>query len=83
MATLTVKELFDFAVDPAINEGNLDAALDALMEVASRWGQLAVPWQYPGSTVWQYHDSTISLVLVVQIGAFCRQLVRFRVWRRG
>lgn len=36
VATLTVKELFDFAVDPAINDDNLDAALDALMEVAAR-----------------------------------------------
>lgn len=37
MATLTVKELFDFAVDPAINDDNIDDALDALMEVASKW----------------------------------------------
>ena len=36
VATLTVKELFDFAVDPAITDHNLDAALDALMEVATR-----------------------------------------------
>lgn len=35
VATLTVRELFEFAVDPAIHEGNLDAALDALMEVAA------------------------------------------------
>eukprot|EP00887_Chlorella_sp_A99_P005225 scaffold1.g5225.t1 len=35
VATLTVRELFDFVVDPAITEDNLDAALDRLMEVAA------------------------------------------------
>ncbi|KAK2080313.1 hypothetical protein QBZ16_000166 [Prototheca wickerhamii] len=35
VATLTVKELFDFTVDPAINDGNIDAALDALMARAA------------------------------------------------
>ncbi|KAI7837741.1 hypothetical protein COHA_008463 [Chlorella ohadii] len=36
VATLTVRELFDFVVDPAIQEGaDLDAELDRLMEVAS------------------------------------------------
>ena len=38
VATLTVRELFDFVVDPAIAEGaELDAELDRLMELASRW----------------------------------------------
>ena len=37
MATLTVRELFDFGGDPAIAEGaELDAELDRLMELASR-----------------------------------------------
>ncbi len=42
MATLTVRELFDFAVDPALGtEGaELDAELDRLMELASRSGRL-------------------------------------------
>lgn len=35
VATLTVKELFDFTVDPAINDDNIDAALDALMARAA------------------------------------------------
>ena len=34
VATLTVRELFDFATDPNIDETNIDAALDKLMEVA-------------------------------------------------
>lgn len=38
VATLTVRELFEFIVDPNITEATLDAALDALMEVASRCG---------------------------------------------
>ena len=37
VATLTVRELFDFVVDPGITEDNLDAALDNLMEMAGRW----------------------------------------------
>ena len=35
MATLTTRELFDFTVDPNITPANLDAALQALVEVAS------------------------------------------------
>ncbi|GAX85066.1 hypothetical protein CEUSTIGMA_g12486.t1 [Chlamydomonas eustigma] len=35
VAVLTVRELFDFAVDPNINESNIDAALERLMAVAS------------------------------------------------
>ncbi len=35
IAVLTVRELFDFAVDPSINESNIDAALERLMEVAT------------------------------------------------
>lgn len=35
VATLTVRELFDFVVDPHINPGNIDAAVDALIRVAS------------------------------------------------
>ena len=31
-----VRELFDFVVDPAVTEVNLDATLDALMALASR-----------------------------------------------
>ncbi len=38
VATLTVRELFDFAVDPVLTEEGLDAALDALMDIASRYG---------------------------------------------
>jgi len=32
-ATLTMRELFDFCVDPAVTEANRDATLDALMQV--------------------------------------------------
>ncbi len=35
VATLTVRELFDFVVDPNINAGNIEAAVDALIKVAS------------------------------------------------
>ena len=35
IATLTTKELFDFAVDPGITEEGLDNALDALMAAAA------------------------------------------------
>ena len=35
VATLTTRELFDFAVDPTITPGNIDAAVDALMAVAA------------------------------------------------
>ena len=35
IATLTTRELFDFAVDPAITPDRLDAALDALAHVAA------------------------------------------------
>jgi len=34
VATLTTRELFDFAVDPHLREDGIDGALDALMEVA-------------------------------------------------
>jgi hypothetical protein len=34
VATLTNRELFDFVVDPSINAGNIDAALEALAERA-------------------------------------------------
>ena len=39
VATLTVRELFDFVVDPAIDDeaAGMDAELDRLMELASRW----------------------------------------------
>ncbi len=36
VATLTVRELFDFAVDPTITDDNIDAVLDKLMETAAR-----------------------------------------------
>lgn len=35
LQTLTVRELFDFAVDPTVTPANLDATLDALIEKAS------------------------------------------------
>jgi RIO kinase 1 len=35
VATLTTKELFDFAVDPTITDQNLDVALDTLMTAAA------------------------------------------------
>jgi cytochrome c biogenesis protein ResB len=35
VATLTARELFDFAVDPNINDANIDQAIDALIGVAS------------------------------------------------
>lgn len=35
VATLTTRELFDFAVDPNINAANIDAAVDALIQLAS------------------------------------------------
>ena len=35
VATLTTRELFDFAVDPNITPANIGAALQALIEVAS------------------------------------------------
>eukprot|EP00889_Picochlorum_renovo_P008821 jgi/Picre1/35851/NNA_003311.t1 len=35
VATLTNKELFDFVVNPALTDENLDAELDALMETAA------------------------------------------------
>ena len=35
VATLTTRELFDFAVDPTINPENIDGAVDALMAVAA------------------------------------------------
>eukprot|EP00983_Pelagomonas_calceolata_P117659 1160435-Pelagomonas_calceolata.AAC.4 len=35
VAVLTVRELFEFAVDPLITEDTLDAALDRLMEIAT------------------------------------------------
>jgi hypothetical protein len=38
VATLSVRELFDFVVDPTINDSNLEAAVERLMEVASRYG---------------------------------------------
>ena len=34
IATLTTRELFDFVVDPNINGGNIDAALDRLSAIA-------------------------------------------------
>lgn len=36
VATLSVREAFDFAVDPSINDGNVDAELERLSEVAAR-----------------------------------------------
>jgi RIO kinase 1 len=36
VATLTVRELFDFAVDPTIGPDTIDAELDRLMEVAAK-----------------------------------------------
>ncbi|GIL49848.1 hypothetical protein Vafri_6156 [Volvox africanus] len=35
VATLTVRETFEFVVDPAINDDNVDAALERLSEVAA------------------------------------------------
>lgn len=35
IATLTTRELFDFVVDPNINEGNMEAAIDRLSEQAA------------------------------------------------
>ncbi|KAK9820100.1 hypothetical protein WJX72_006140 [[Myrmecia] bisecta] len=35
IATLTTRELFDFTVDPSINAGNIDAALEQLKQVAA------------------------------------------------
>ena len=55
MATLTVRELFDFVVDPGIQEGaGIDAELDRLMELACRWGQAGRAGQLCGSSggVW-------------------------------
>ena len=36
VATLTVRELFDFVVDPGVTDATLDAELDRLMALASR-----------------------------------------------
>lgn len=36
VATLTVRELFEFTVDPAITDDNIDAAMERLMQIASR-----------------------------------------------
>lgn len=46
VATLTVRELFDFAVDPHLTEDKIDDALDNLMEVASRCALRHVELQY-------------------------------------
>ena len=35
VATLTVRELFEFTVDPSITEANLDEAMDRLMSIAA------------------------------------------------
>lgn len=35
IATLTTRELFEFAVDPNIHEGNIDGALDRLSALAA------------------------------------------------
>lgn len=37
VATLTMRELFDFVVDPSINNSNIEAALDQLRAVAGRY----------------------------------------------
>lgn len=36
VATLTTRELFDFVVDPSINDGNIEAAMEHLRELAGR-----------------------------------------------
>lgn len=36
VATLTMRELFDFVVDPSIDHTNIDAALDTLRALAGR-----------------------------------------------
>ncbi len=36
VATLTVRETFDWVVDPAIGDDNLDATLERLSELAAR-----------------------------------------------
>jgi len=36
VATLTMRELFDFVVDPAITDDNLDAAMEHLRSLAAR-----------------------------------------------
>ena len=35
VATLTTRELFEFAVDPNINAGNINEAIEALIKVSS------------------------------------------------
>ena len=38
VATLTTRELFDFIVDPSINDSNIEAAMEHLRELAGRCG---------------------------------------------
>ena len=38
VATLTMRELFDFVVDPTITNDNLDATLDHLRALVARYG---------------------------------------------
>ena len=35
IATLTTRELFEFVVDPNINAGNIDAAIDGMSQLAA------------------------------------------------
>lgn len=35
VATLTTRELFEFVVDPTINAGNINEAIEALIKVSS------------------------------------------------
>lgn len=42
VATLTMRELFDFVVDPSINDANIEAAMEHLRELAGRCGMLSV-----------------------------------------
>lgn len=42
VATLTMRELFDFVVDPSINDANIEAAMEHLRDLAGRCGPLSV-----------------------------------------
>ena len=53
IAVLTTRQLFDFAVDPSINESNLHEAVQTLQQLAVRYTALTklqllyiVPWKF-------------------------------------
>ena len=63
VATLTMRELFDFVVDPTITNDNLDATLDHLRALVARYGRSHVQgvWISAGDSVyalriWDLHQ---------------------------